>query len=94
MRRYIKIDATGRLTSYADEGFHCGEGEFLAEIPEDFDRDCLWDYKYVDGAIIHDPLPGEDENDDPTVDDRVAQLEAQNAMLMECLLEMSEIVYA
>ena len=30
----------------------------------------------------------------PTTEERVAQLEAQNEALLECLLEMSEIVYA
>lgn len=30
----------------------------------------------------------------PTQEERIAALEAENAMLMECLLEISEIVYA
>lgn len=30
----------------------------------------------------------------PTAEERISTLEAENAMLMECLLEMSEIVYA
>ena len=30
----------------------------------------------------------------PTMEERVAQLESQNETLLECLLEMSEIVYA
>ena len=34
------------------------------------------------------------EQTEPTDKERIAELEAQNAMLMECLLEMSEIVYA
>lgn len=36
----------------------------------------------------------EAERNKPTTDERVAQLEAQNETLLECLLEMSEIVYA
>ena len=36
----------------------------------------------------------EAERNKPTMGDRVAQLEAQNETLLECLLEMSEIVYA
>ena len=36
----------------------------------------------------------EAERNKPTTDERVAQLEAQNEALLECLLEMSEIVYA
>lgn len=36
----------------------------------------------------------EAERNKPTTEERVAQLEAQNETLLECLLEMSEIVYA
>lgn len=36
----------------------------------------------------------EAEQNKPTTEERVAQLEAQNETLLECLLEMSEIVYA
>ena len=36
----------------------------------------------------------EAERNKPTTEERVAQLEAQNEALLECLLEMSEIVYA
>lgn len=31
---------------------------------------------------------------DPTSEERLAELEAQNVMLTQCLLEMSQIVYA
>ena len=36
----------------------------------------------------------EAERNKPTTEERIAQLEAQNEALLECLLEMSEIVYA
>lgn len=36
----------------------------------------------------------EAERNKPSTDERVAQLESQNEALLECLLEMSEIVYA
>lgn len=36
----------------------------------------------------------EEERNKPTMEDRLAALEAENAVLLECLLEMSEIVYA
>lgn len=36
----------------------------------------------------------EAERNKPTTEERIAQLEEQNATLLECLLEMSEIVYA
>lgn len=34
------------------------------------------------------------ERNKPTTEERIQQLEAQNETLLECLLEMSEIVYA
>lgn len=36
----------------------------------------------------------EAERNKPTTEERIRQLEAQNETLLECLLEMSEIVYA
>lgn len=36
----------------------------------------------------------EAERNKPTTEERIRQLEAQNVTLLECLLEMSEIVYA
>lgn len=36
----------------------------------------------------------EAEQNKPTTEERIQQLEAQNEALLECLLEMSEIVYA
>ena len=36
----------------------------------------------------------EAERNKPTTDERIAQIEVQNETLLECLLEMSEIVYA
>ena len=41
------------------------------------------------------PIPEIPEPEaEPTQEERIAELEAQNMMLMDCLLEMSEIVYA
>lgn len=36
----------------------------------------------------------EEEKNKPTQEERIAALEEENAVLLECLLEMSEIVYA
>ena len=56
-------------------------------------------YKLVDGK----PVERTQEEMDadyvepeltPSTDERIAQLESQNETLLECLLEMSEIVYA
>ena len=51
-------------------------------------------YRYEGGAFVYDPLPEpEPEPEEPTAQERIAALEQQNALLTECLLEMSEIVY-
>lgn len=51
-------------------------------------------YRYVNGEFVHDPMTEpEPEPDTQTAEERIAALETQNAMLTECLLEMSEIVY-
>ena len=42
----------------------------------------------IERAIAEAPEP------EPTPDDRIAELEAQNQVLTECLKEMSQIVYA
>ena len=43
--------------------------------------------------FTYDPLPHEDTPETPSVEDQLAELREQNNMLMECLLEMSEMVY-
>lgn len=62
------------------------------ELPENFDYDHIDRYEVVDGSIIENDLPQVDS--EPTQEERIAALEEENAMLMECILEMSEIVYA
>ena len=61
--------------------------------------------KYSSGNIIYrDATPeeiaeferqqAEMPEPEPTPDERLAELEAQNQMLTKCLMEMSQIVYA
>ena len=59
----------------------------------------IYRYKLVDGAAVERTQEEMDadyvvQEPKPSTDERVAQLEAQNEALLECLLEMSEIVYA
>lgn len=42
----------------------------------------------IERAIAEAPEP------EPTPEQRISELEAQNQMLTECLMEMSQIVYA
>ena len=60
-----------------------------------------WRYKLVDGKPVEctaEEIAAQEEANKPEVapstEDRLKELESQNQMLMECLLEMSETVYA
>ena len=44
-----------------------------------------------DGSVYVEPKPGEPK---PTQEERIKALENQNETLLQCILEMSEIVYA
>lgn len=71
--------------------------------PENFDPEHMGDWRYIDGELVYTPAKV-----DPSPIDRIAVLEEQNKklqqdnnnlknetkMLMDCLLEMSMIVYA
>ena len=59
--------------------------------------------KYVNGKYIEltpeeiaelGRLQAEMPEPEPTQEERLAELEAQNQMLTQCLMEMSQIVYA
>ena len=72
----------------------CAVGDTLWSIEEE--ETC---YKVADGGVVQEPEdPSEPE---PTMEDRMKTLEEQNEtlkeeskMLKQCLLEMSELVYA
>lgn len=58
-------------------------------------------YKLVDGEVVECTTEEIAEQEKanvststPTQEERIAELEEENAMLMECLLEMSAVVYA
>lgn len=70
---------------------------------EESDEGIFWsaDEKYIRTGMTLDEVNAQfdalfdAEPETPLTDsERIAQLEQQNAMLTECLLEMSEIVYA
>jgi hypothetical protein len=46
---------------------------------------------YVEPEVPDTPIPGEPK---PTQEERIKALENQNETLLQCILEMSEIVYA
>lgn len=72
-------------------------GRIVIDVPGAFAQDA-WDEEIP--IQIYHPYTQEEldrieaERNRPTMEERVAQLESQNETLLECLLEMSEIVYA
>ena len=72
-------------------------GRIVIDVPGAFAQDA-WDEEipiYVYIPYTQEELAAmEAERNRPTQEERIAQLESQNETLLECLLEMSEIVYA
>lgn len=91
---WLRRSITGPLTEESEEGFsnvfYEAEEAFLRTEESVSAEDVEVDFDgYWERALAYDP-----DKPAPTDKERIAQLEAQNAMLTECLLEMSEIVYA
>ena len=92
-------DASGwaQIDSGYGDRYHHAQGNYLPGPLTD--NRGVYRYKLVNGRPVErtqeemdaDYVPPEVK---PTTEQRVAQLEAQNETLLECLLEMSEIVYA
>ena len=81
---------------YGDKYHHAQVNYFPQPI---IDERGIYRYKLVDGKPVERTQEEMDADyvepeAQPSTDERVAQLEAQNEALLECLLEMSEIVYA
>jgi hypothetical protein len=91
MTKYaLNLAEDGRILSVTYPQYAAASNPIVDSLPEGDHND----YRYVNGEYVHDPLPKEDAEHIPTTEERIAALEAENAMLMECILEMSEIVYA
>ena len=91
-------DLTGWV--FVDKGtgdrYNLCQHHYLPKPLRDARRICR--YKLVDGAVVERTQEEMDADYVPTVqahtaEDRIAELEAQNAMLTECILELSELMY-
>ena len=92
-------DVTGwtEIDSGYGDKYHHAQGNYFDKPLYDDRGICR--YKLVDGKPVERTQEEMDADyvepeAQPSTDERVAQLEAQNEALLECLLEMSEIVYA
>ena len=90
---WVEIDR-----GYGDK-YHHAQGNYF---PESIITDGgAYRYKLVDGVPVEctpEEIAEQEEANvsmsTPTQEERIAELEEENAMLMECLLEMSAVVYA
>ena len=87
----LNLGAGGRVLSVTWPKYAPSDAPKVETLPEG--DTC--DYLYVDGEFVYDPLPEEPEPEDPmdTLQKKVISLQEQNDTLLECLLEMSEVVY-
>ena len=92
-------DTTGwtEIDSGYGDKYHHAQGNYFPQPIMDERGICR--YKLVDGKPVERTASEMDADyvepePKPSTEERVAQLEAQNETLLECLLEMSEIVYA
>lgn len=66
-------------------GWECDENYFRSDMTEEYVTE------HFDELLDYVPPVPQQE---PTLEDRVAALEAEKEMLLECVLEMSELLYA
>ena len=85
------LDENSRIVSAVAQRYAPVDAVVVEELP---DGD-ITEFLYVDGEYVYDPKPISPVTDpQPTQEERIAQLEQQNAMLTECILEMSGMLYA
>ena len=91
VRHGLTLDEDGRIVSAVPQRYAPDGAVIVDKLP---DGD-VSEYRYVDGEYIYDPLPTPEPEEQPlTQEERITALEEENAVLLECLLEMSEVVYA
>ncbi len=85
---YIQVydDRIVGLSDYPMQGY-----DYQAELPADFNFDYIDDYTFSKGKIAYKP---KERAKTVSSEERITALEEQNAFMTECLLEMSEMLYA
>ena len=95
------IDTAGwvNIDSGIGDRYHHAQGNYFPEPI--YTMGGAYRYKLVDGKPVvctADEIAEQEEArkpiPTPTAEERIAELESQNNMLMQCVLEMSEMVYA
>lgn len=80
---FFAFDSEGRVMISANKAVAPGMAEL--DPPEGFDPEHQNDWKAEGGAWVYDPLPRPEEEQQPTPEERLERLEAENAQLKEAL---------
>jgi len=74
MLYYIETQSDGRINAFSprDDESHVGDGTTI-DVPDDFDMNMIGDYLYVDGELVHDPLP--EAEPVQTMEDKLAEIQ-------------------
>lgn len=70
------------------------EEQFEFAFSSDFRFSDIVNWKIIDGELIYDELIIPEPPKKPTAEEQLAELKSQNKLLMQCIMEMSEIIYA
>lgn len=86
---YLNLDENGRVLSAAKHRTPPEGHPAVETLPEGN----LYEYRYVDGAFVHDPLPEPDPVEpSPTLEDRVETLEKKVGVDMADMQEALNIL--
>ena len=92
MNYAITFDMENRILQSADPEYAPLDAVLVDTLP---DGD-IHDYRYVDGAYVHDPLPVPEVIPTPTLDERVAAVEAgqetQDTAIDELVQVMADMI--
>ncbi|MEA5017060.1 MAG: hypothetical protein VB099_21135 [Candidatus Limiplasma sp.] len=80
---YVMTDTTGRIGA-TSATHHLGEGEVEHEFPPEFDFTRQQDWRLVDGALVHDPLPNPQPVPTPT--------EVLRSQMDDVILAMADMI--
>ena len=80
----LNLAEDGRILSATYPQYAPADAVVVEALPEGN----VADYRYVDGAFIHDPLPVEEMDEQPTQMDRIEAQLVYTAMMTDTLLEV------
>lgn len=85
-RKFYELDADNRICVTADTAAQGAENPQSYDFPADFDFSKQYDYKIIDGELVHDPIP--EAEPEPSQFDIIEAQVTYTAMMTDTLLEV------